>query len=119
MTEEQVYNTLSRQVAAIFASHTITVISIEGEKIYDKSSFLQEFAIKFHFPSYFGNNWDAFYDCLTDLEWFDVKNTLVIYPHSTVFKTSCPEDWRIALDILFDAVDYWKQRRILLSILFL
>ncbi|MDY0092993.1 MAG: barstar family protein [Candidatus Vecturithrix sp.] len=118
MIEEQTYDTLIQQFTTTFASNSVTVVLIEGANIYDKPSFLQEFAKKFHFPPYFGRNWDAFYDCLTDLEWFDVRNLLVIYPQASKFRTLHPEDWQIAMQILFDAADYWKQRQILFSMLF-
>lgn len=119
MIEEQAYNILIQKFTATFVSNSVAVILIEGANIYDKSSFLQEFAEKFHFPPYFGRNWDALYDCLTDLEWFDVRNMLVIYSHTARFRTAHPEDWQIAMEILFDASDYWKQRQILFSMLFL
>ena len=38
----------------------------------------QEFVQKFRFPSYFGNNYDALIDCLTDLQWLPSSSYLVV-----------------------------------------
>jgi hypothetical protein len=35
----------------------------------DKTSFLGQMAEALAFPNWFGQNWDAFFDCLADLSW--------------------------------------------------
>jgi len=35
----------------------------------DKATLLARFAAALHFPDWFGHNWDALSDCLTDLSW--------------------------------------------------
>jgi hypothetical protein len=34
-----------------------------------RTALLDEFASRLEFPDYFGHNWDALADCLTDLQW--------------------------------------------------
>ena len=50
----------------------------------DKSSILQALSDTFHFPDYFGHNWDAAYDCLLDaLDQYESIDILVRLPVST------------------------------------
>ena len=37
--------------------------------VHGKQEFLQKLAKALEFPSWFGGNWDALVDCLTDLSW--------------------------------------------------
>jgi len=92
---------------------------IDGDKIVDKQSFLKEFAVKMRFPDYFGYNWDAFDECITDLEWLNQNGFIIFYKNFNKFKINQPEDWKIATDVLLEAVEYWKQRNIPMLIIFL
>lgn len=50
----------------------------------DQSSILQALSDSFHFPDYFGHNWDAAYDCLLDaLDQHESIDILVKLPAST------------------------------------
>jgi RNAse (barnase) inhibitor barstar len=42
---------------------------IRGHKAATETSFFDECSAAWQFPYYFGENWDAFEECLTDLEW--------------------------------------------------
>ena len=73
--------------------------------------FLTEFANKLKFPNYFGMNWDAFSDCLTDLSWIDAENDfLIVYENSQKFRTHAPEDWQIANEILLEVMVFWNEQ---------
>ncbi len=43
------------------------VFFIEGARISDKATFFEESARALEFPSWFGHNWDAFVDLLSDV----------------------------------------------------
>ncbi len=93
---------------------------IDGDDITDKDSFFNEFAKKLNFPAYFGKNWDAFYDCMTDLSWLKKHDSyLIIYENPFNFQLQNNEDWKLANQILFEAVDYWKQQKQRMVIVFL
>ncbi len=42
---------------------------LDGRAIHDKATFLSRVADALRFPAYFGHNWDAFEECLTDMLW--------------------------------------------------
>jgi Barstar (barnase inhibitor) len=43
----------------------------DGTEMTDKELLMQEFAVVLNFPGYFGANWDALADCLSDVEWLE------------------------------------------------
>ena len=80
--------------------------------INNKEKLFKQMGEKLNFPSYYGHNWDALSDCLTDFHWIiEVKIILV--------HDECPQlnekDLFTYLQILSDAIEDWKvnQRHIL------
>lgn len=57
------------------------------------------------FPGYFGFNWDALYDCLTDLEWIPCRKIVVVHECLPGFTD---KDLKIYLEVLRDAVASWS-----------
>ena len=111
---------LSLKLPEIFSTPYIDFVVIEGSKICDKNSLFKEFSEKLDFPDYFGFNWDAFSDCMTDLSWLDNKNSfLIIYKGTRQFRLASPEEWRIAQDILLEIVDYWREQGKSVTIIYL
>ena len=48
---------------------------IRGHKAKTTAALFDEFAAALQFPCYFGENWDAFDECLNDLEWLRAMPT--------------------------------------------
>lgn len=46
-----------------------TIRFVRGHKMTTTQGLFDEFSAAMHFPYYFGENWNAFRDCLLDLEW--------------------------------------------------
>ena len=119
MNEEFQWSEWLRQTGADLAARGIAVATIDGARIRDKETFLEEFARELKFPDYFGNNWDAFEECMKDLAWLQAEGVLLIYRDSGSFRNSCPDEWTIASGILLDAVEYWEVPGFFLKVLFI
>lgn len=66
--------------AAIFEWNAagLTARAVRGSKMHTLAGLYDEFAAVFQFPSYFGENWNAFHECLQDMDWLPVKLGLVV-----------------------------------------
>jgi hypothetical protein len=47
----------------------IVLVRLHAHEIGDEGELMDELAIGFSFPGYFGRNWDAVDECLRDLSW--------------------------------------------------
>lgn len=85
---------------------------LDGSKVYDKKTFLDKIARAMKFPSYFGYNWDAFNDCLTDLGWAPAQGYVVLFQAPERFIKNSPDQWEIAIDIFNSAIEFWQEQGI-------
>jgi len=104
---------MSRRAAALCSEverHAWLCFLIDGSAVYDKQTFLDEAARAMRFPSYFGRNWDAFEECITDLAWAEAPGYVLIYDHAAVLAAQHPEAWNVAYAIMADAVQTWQKQ---------
>lgn len=88
--------------------HDAARIDLAG--CHDKPTFLERTAKALDFPGWFGENWDAYYDCLADLGWRAAPGHLLVYENASEFAASAPEAFNTALVILGDAAAAWASR---------
>lgn len=55
---------------------------IECEDINSKIDFMKAMEKAFKFPPYFGENWDALWDCITDMYWINDSEIKLILNNS-------------------------------------
>jgi Barstar (barnase inhibitor) len=80
---------------------------LDGTAIASKADFLNALATALNFPDYFGHNWDALADCLTDMGWQGGDRALLLYTHPEHFAQADPAAWSTALEILQEAIEFW------------
>lgn len=91
---------------------------LAGQTITDKHEFLELCAESFDFPEWFGDNWDALADCLTDLTWADTETGyLVVYAGWQALAQEEPESFTTALEIFKEAVDLWHDTETPMAVL--
>jgi hypothetical protein len=82
-------------------------VRVRGARLTGKSKMLEAMAEALAFPDYFGANWDALEECLTDLSWHDGGVVLLIDDAATP-ESRAPDEWGVLLDILADAARHWR-----------
>ncbi|MHC5860160.1 barstar family protein [Nostoc sp.] len=99
-------------VEQIAAEPGTKVFYLDGTKINSKETFLSKAAEAMQFPTYFGANWDAFDECITDLTWCPAERYVILYDHADIFAQADLTQYQIAVDILNSAKEYWEANNI-------
>ncbi len=78
----------------------------------DKATLLARFASALQFPDWFGHNWDALADCLTDLSWLTAQHYRIELAQPQALRTAAPEVLDTALEILAEAAEFWASEAV-------
>lgn len=85
------------------------VLRVDLSQVSTKEGFLTAVGEALEFPEWFGHNWDALADCLTDLSWMAADGYVIALDHADAFATAQPADFAMALSIFQDAADSWRE----------
>ena len=80
-------------------------IALEGAQ--GKAALMERIARALGFPEWFGGNWDALEDCLTDLSWLDGGGHVLIFEGA---QGMAADESGVLADILASAASYWSGR---------
>lgn len=72
-----------------------------------KDELFDLFSKELNFPDYFGRNWDALYDCMSDLAW--IPEHKIIITHKDIPFAKEWSEQKIYLDMLIDLVNNWSK----------
>ncbi len=81
---------------------THTVREWDASGAISKAEILKEIGEVWSFPSYYGANWDALIDCLSDLSWIGGEKFAFV-----IHNAPRNDDWTTLLDCLQDVSDRW------------
>jgi Barstar (barnase inhibitor) len=71
----------------------------------DKAALLSNMASALGFPDWFGHNWDALEDCLTDLSWRDASGYVLL-----IESPRAGDDLGVLVDVLRSSAEFWAGR---------
>lgn len=77
---------------------------VDGARMTDRATMIDEFARALEFPDGSGHNWDAFADRLRDLSWIDGDGIVVLWQRSGTFARVDPATWHVAGRVIDDAI---------------
>lgn len=81
---------------------------LRGKKMKKIASLFDEFAAALQFPYYFGENWNAFRDCIIDLDWLPGSKYIFIITESEQILAEEPlEQFESLVTILQEAGEEW------------
>ncbi|MFI9357897.1 barstar family protein [Streptomyces lydicus] len=82
---------------------------LELADVADKAAFMERCARALRLPEWFGRNWDALADCLTDLSWCPAdRGRLLVVTGWQGYAAAAPDEWSVVESVLADAVGHWR-----------
>jgi Barstar (barnase inhibitor) len=90
------------------------VFHLEGQQNASLDRYFEAIADLFQFPDYFGGNWDAVVDCLTDLSWDDGDRILIVYSNYQGLRQG--DDWDVAMEVWSDAIEFWRGQGVMMAV---
>ncbi|MGW7069732.1 barstar family protein [Streptomyces sp. NPDC054855] len=89
----------------------LSALSLDLTGVSDKDAFMERCARALALPDWFGRNWDALADCLTDLGWASAApGRLLVVTGWQGYAEAAPQEWIVAQEVFTDAVEYAKER---------
>lgn len=85
----------------------LAVKIIKGRHCKTPATLFSEFARALEFPDYFGHNWDALEECLTDLEWLPAKGYVLLITEAAHVLSDDETEYETFLEVLRDAGETW------------
>ncbi|MGK5556136.1 barstar family protein [Actinomadura kijaniata] len=83
--------------------------TVDAGRVRDGDGFLKLCGEAFDLPEWYGENWDALQDCLTDLSWAPARHGyLVLWERWTGLAEDDQKAFRTALDVFAEAVEWWR-----------
>jgi RNAse (barnase) inhibitor barstar len=88
----------------------LAVRVVRGNKMRRLDDLYDEFAAAFQFPDYFGQNWDAFDECLADLEWLPAAAYVLLISNAVEVLSEEPEkQFATLVSILSGICEEWAR----------
>ncbi|MEV2253644.1 barstar family protein [Streptomyces sp. NPDC050147] len=89
----------------------LSTVALDLTGVSDKAAFMERCARALGLPDWFGRNWDALADCLTDLERAPAApGRLLVVTGWQEYAEAAPQEWTVAQEVFGGAVEYARER---------
>jgi RNAse (barnase) inhibitor barstar len=87
-------------------------VRIDGESVPGQAALLGRLARELHFPDYFGRNWDALQDCLTDLpDWLPAPGYVLVFTEAQALCRKKREDLQVLKGVFDSVAQFWREQK--------
>jgi len=80
---------------------------MRGQEMLDSDGVFTQFYEAMRLPDYFGWNWDALRDCLSDLHWLDAQHFLLTVDDTDAVLSARPDERRFFFRALQRSAYFW------------
>lgn len=88
----------------------LALLRVDLKGVHDKQDLLEAIATALKFPEWFGDNWDALEDCLTDLSWLKARGYVLVLEHCAELGKHAPRELDVAVDVFESVAEYWQEQ---------
>lgn len=81
------------------------VLTVDLARHADIAGVLRELGEALHFPDWYGANFDALHDCLTDPDWQPAPGSIMHLAGLDTLRRSSPDDFSALMDVFASAAD--------------
>jgi len=106
-TRSGVYRAIDARMAPAARAAGFDVTTISLSRVVGKDALFDRFAAALAFPEWFGANWDALQDCLSDLSWREGRGQLLVIDGFEALQAASPDDCGVLLEVLAESADHW------------
>ena len=85
------------------------VAKIDASKIQNMDDFYASFSEHFDFPDYFGENTEAFYELMNDLDWLEKSSFIIILQNYDTMLQNDKDDKLMCLEMLYQTALEWQE----------
>ncbi|MEU3726174.1 barstar family protein [Streptomyces sp. NPDC031705] len=88
-----------------------SVVRLDLDGVRSKAALMRRCARILGAPQWFGGNWDALADVLTDLSWLpDAPGRLLAVTSWRGYAAERPDDWDTLREVLEEAAGFWREQ---------
>lgn len=87
----------------------LRLLRVDLKGVRDKQGLLTAIATALKFPEWFGDNWDALEDCLTDLSWLKARGYVLLLEHCAELGKHAPRELDVAVGVFESVAEYWQE----------